>query len=287
MRLTEYAAKNGFDAPDELLFDDAAKSGTIPIFERPGGRVMRYVLERQPACKDIAVTHPDRLGRDTKDGLDFLDWCEAHKITIHFLDYGGDALKLGKGDPTGRIMLTMIFAMSEYFVKMQRAKIQHVLDAKRTQGLLTGTVPYGKTKIPTATTRTQNGPDGPVQVPIYQIVDCPEEQHWIRQMWAWRYGPGPYTEEHFRKTQRSRLTGTAAPRQVPVCASLSEIARKLNDQGVPTKISAGTLIKVRVRGALITQPATGQWQPGNVKNVLENSHTIALIQHDQAIAKAA
>lgn len=274
-----YANKKGFSTPPETLLNDSDKSGTIPIFERKRGRMIPVIISTYPNCRDIAITHPDRLGRDTEDGLFFHRWCNERGITIHFLNLGGGAWVIPGGSSgydytNDRARITQMFMFAEWEVNNRRASVSSALRHRRMKGLVTGTVPYGKVSVPTGEMNMHADPPRPV----HRLEDCPAEQAWIWQMWQWHYGPSPYTEEHFRKCVRNRSTGTQQKRAVAIHQSCTAIARELNRRGVPTKTPAGTMIKVWTKGILHEQPSSGLWQPGNVKGVLENSHTIELVR---------
>lgn len=240
-RAVEYANKRGLIMPEVLRFTDPDTSGSKSIFLRKGGAALLSALHQYPTCHNLIVTHPDRIGRDTRDGLDFYEWCSKHHISIHLIDFGGDALRFDTA--LGELQITMLFAVSKWFLNNLRANVKYALRHRRSKGWLVGTVPYGwrrtelglKTDPNTGETRMR-----------YGLEPYPEELYWIRHI-------------HERRT----LLGW----------SYKRIATELNVLGVPTKIPAGTLITNRLTKQL--QPSTGRWQQGSIQNILTCSYSKA------------
>ena len=214
------------------LEDDT--SGSIPFADRPkGGRLLREL--KSGAYQHLIVPKIDRLGRDAMDIQNTIQTCKHIGVTVHVLDLGGQSFD------TSSTMGGMIVALLAWFAQMEveriRERIQIVLDHKRSNGELTGTVPYGWNAIPTGKL-TAKGKE------IKRLEPNPEEQKWIRYMHTLR--------------QRNY--------------SYSAIATALNQAGAPTKIPAGTKINFRRRKTDPVQVklTCGKWQVGNVKGVMEN-----------------
>src|ERR1700743_1857703 len=62
-------------------------SGTIPFFERQGGKEILNLISKK-AISSISVISIDRLGRDLKDILNTIDFFNKKLIPIHFISQG-------------------------------------------------------------------------------------------------------------------------------------------------------------------------------------------------------
>lgn len=200
-RLRAYAQSQGLAVAGEFL--DADTSGSIAIWERPGGAAMRRFLLAHPDVKHIMVLKLDRLGRSAIDLLQTIDFLKQNKIMLHIVDFGGTALStMG---PLGSILLVVLAGMAEFERELIRSRIKDNLEAKRERGELTGTVPYGWDADFT-------GEKTPKGTPIRVLIDNPAEQGWIR---------------HMHTLRRCGL-------------SYARIARDLNRRAVPSKRAGQT-----------------------------------------------
>ena len=144
----------------------------------------------------------------------------------------------------------MIIAVLAYAAQMEldriRERIKTVLDHKANKGELIGTVPYGFDAVETGAVTSKG-------VRVRRLVSNLTEQHWLLQMIEWR--------EHG--------------------LSYNQIARRLNQLGVPTKSGSGNIIHYRPsrrwpKGrTLIT---SGRWQCGNVAGLLHSKHVQRLFE---------
>jgi DNA invertase Pin-like site-specific DNA recombinase len=139
-RTLDYARMKDLDIHETHVFSDPDTSGGIPITQRVGGRLL---IGRHKAgdIKNLIVSKLDRLGRNLRDGIEFLDFCKNHDIVVHIVDLGGDSIST-QGH-MGRMILNMLLNVAEW----ERAEICD-RTAKQMQSLfdqhkLTGNVPYG------------------------------------------------------------------------------------------------------------------------------------------------
>jgi len=230
-------------APDEI-FTDPDTSGSLPFAERDGGR--RLIQ----ACRDasapgglpavsvtVIVTKVDRLGRDTVDVSQTASLFDSLGVRLVLLDINVD---------TRTAMGRAFMQIAAFFAELERARIreriQTTLDLKRSQNLVTGTVPYGWDDRPTGAT-------GKTGKPVRELVPNPEEQKWI--LWM----------------ARARAAGT----------SLTQIANQLNRQGVPTK-RRGEKLNLREgdRGSRV-RTSSGLWNFGIVQKILNNKTVQAFL----------
>ena len=62
-------------------------SGSIPIFEREGGRQLKKWID-EGVISSISIWQIDRSGRDLRDILNFIHYTTQRKIPIHFISQG-------------------------------------------------------------------------------------------------------------------------------------------------------------------------------------------------------
>ena len=62
-------------------------SGAIAFFKRQGGEQIKKLIEQQ-AVNSVAVWSIDRLGRDLRDILDTIHYCNERNVTVHFISQG-------------------------------------------------------------------------------------------------------------------------------------------------------------------------------------------------------
>jgi site-specific DNA recombinase len=231
LRGKEYLSWKKLPLAAEFYDDDV--SGTIPIWERPGGRALRKRMEAGD-IKHLVVVKLDRLGRSAIDLLKTVQFLDSLGITLHIVDMGGDSLSTQGA--SGRLMFTVLAGMAEYERELIRSRIQDKLDVKRDRGELCGTVPYGWNAIET-------GEVTPKGVKVRRLEANPEEQHWILVMHKLRAANFSY----------------------------GKIAQHLNLNKVPTKRDKGTIMKLRTAGnGAETKFVSGKWQCGNVAKILQN-----------------
>jgi putative DNA-invertase from lambdoid prophage Rac len=240
-RAVEYYTGN--NAPDDMFFDEDT-SGSIPFVERPAGKqlIARIIeLVAQGASPTVIVTKVDRLGRDTVDVSQTVTLFEKIGARIVFLDINVDTRTA-----MGRAFMQIAAVFAELERARIRERIQTTLDLKRSQNLVTGTVPYGWDDRPT-------GALNKAGKPIRELVANPTEQAIILEM----------------------------ARQFTAGVSLTQIARDLNRRGIPTKRRGERLNIGHAKGQCRIKPVLGLWTFGIVKKVLTNKTTQAfLAQHE-------
>jgi site-specific DNA recombinase len=205
VRGKEYLQWKQLPLAAELYDDDV--SGSIPIWERPGGRQLRARLQAG-GIKHLVVVKLDRLGRSAIDLLKTVEFLDSLGIILHIVDMGGDSLSTQGAN--GRLMFTVLAGMAEYERELIRSRIQDKLDVKRSKGELCGTEPYGWTAVET-------GEVTPKGVKIRRLEPNPEEQKWILHMVQLRRADWGY----------------------------HSIAKDLNQRGVPTKRGKGEIIRYK------------------------------------------
>lgn len=93
----------------------------------------------------LIVAKLDRLGRNVRDALGVLKFCNQNGIILHVTDFGGDAMST-QGH-MGEFMITVLLAVAEWELAEIQDRTQKRMDAKFNAGEITGNVPYGFDRI--------------------------------------------------------------------------------------------------------------------------------------------
>ena len=228
---------------DEMFFDDDT-SGSIPFANRSAGGQLLHRVHAAIAAGEsptIIVTKVDRLGRDTVDVSQTVTLFENLGARIVFLDINVDTRT-----PMGRAFMQIAAVFAELERARIRERIQTTLDLKRSQNLVTGTVPYGWDARETGATNKTGKP-------IRELVPNLEEQTIILEM------------------ARKKAAGV----------SLTQIARDLNRRNIPTKRRGERLNIGHVKGQCRVKAALGLWTPGIVLKCLTNKTVQAFLANHE------
>lgn len=240
--MLSWAESHGFLVDSSAIFLEDDISGAIPFADRPKGSALLRLL-REGHHKHLIVPKIDRLGRSALDVLNTIDRITRSGVRVHIIDLGGQYFD--SGSPIGGMIIAVLAYAAQLELERIRERIKTVLDHKAAKGELTGTVPYGFDAVETGAMTSKC-------VKIRKLVPNSEELNWLRQMYCWRQGGLSY----------------------------NQIAKRLNQLGVPTKVGAGKIINYRGQKRF----SRGKWQCGNVARVLKGKHTRRLLAEHLAPA---
>lgn len=244
-RVNEYALFKHLDLREGYTFSDPDTSGRIPIVEREGGRALINRLKHGD-LKHLVVAKLDRIGRNAKDALGFLEFLTAQGVTLHITDLGGETIST-QGH-MGKFILGILLCVAEWEASEIRDRTTKIMRGKFDRHELTGNVPFGwwaEYIFPDAHSHCSPTALNPSQIealghgePMHKkLTDHEEEQEMIRQLWTWRQQP-----------DGERLD-----------TSYTKVAEYANAKGWRTKQDK-------------------PWTCGNVSSVLNNRHTQRLLQ---------
>lgn len=96
----------------DLVIEDKC-SGSIPFFERDGGKKIKTLVER--GCNmELEVKSLDRLGRDLLDVLNTILFFNNHRICIYFVSQGLKTLNdKGEENPISKMVISILGVISE------------------------------------------------------------------------------------------------------------------------------------------------------------------------------
>lgn len=121
----------------QLLVEDKC-SGSIPFFERVGGKEIKKLIE-EGILKSLSVWQIDRLGRDLRDIINTIYYFNEKKIKIHFVSQGLTTLDHnGKENPISKMMISILGIVGEMEkVQIKERQVEGIRIAKL-KGTYTG-----------------------------------------------------------------------------------------------------------------------------------------------------
>lgn len=181
-RALDYAQINGLEVPEALRFIECDVSGSVPLKERPKGRLMLNTMPLYK-CRHVIFTKLDRLGRSIIDVEENIRRFEQQGVSVHITDS-----KLPTDPIFAKLFRQILGVFAEFEREMITRRIQENVDEKRAQGLQTGTIPYGWRGVAVPGMTNKQGK------PLLRLEPDPAEMEWIQKMWnlrehaRWSYG---------------------------------------------------------------------------------------------------
>ena len=160
-------------------------SGTIPFERRPKGFEIFQKLKRND---HLVCSHLDRFGRNTLDLLQMVEKFKRKKISLHFVDVGGEVTG---SDAMGSVFLKLLSVFAEYYAKQCSEKSKATKQRMIKENRYTG----GKKKF--GYDLDENN----------YYVPCEKEQSLIRQMQTMRSAGESYKtiSENLTKSTRKKF----------------------------------------------------------------------------------
>ena len=160
-------------------------SGTIPFERRPKGFEIFQKLKRND---HLICSHLDRFGRNTLDLLQMVEKFKRKKISLHFVDIGGEVTG---SDAMGSVFLKLLSVFAEFYAKQISEKSKATKQRMIKENRYTG----GKKKF--GYDLDDNGYYKP----------CEKEQSLIRQMQTMRSAGESYKtiSENLTKSTRKKF----------------------------------------------------------------------------------
>ena len=96
----------------DLVVEDKC-SGSIPFFEREGGKEIKKLIDKGSNIS-LSVLSIDRLGRDLRDIINTIHFFTENKIAIHFISQGLLTLDdAGKENAISKMMISILGIVGE------------------------------------------------------------------------------------------------------------------------------------------------------------------------------
>lgn len=138
-RLHAYAKSQGMQIIQQ--YEERGISGSIPLDQRPEGKAMLDNLDPGTA---VLVTKFDRIFRSAHDTLNNIVLFEERQITLHALDFGGNAF--ASNSSMGRAMVQIRAIFAELERNLARERTCETIASKKARGERVGQIPFGYTE---------------------------------------------------------------------------------------------------------------------------------------------
>jgi DNA invertase Pin-like site-specific DNA recombinase len=120
-----------------LVIEDRC-SGSIPFFERDGGRKIKHLLDKG-AIQELAVMSIDRLGRDLRDIINVIYYFTQKGICIYFISQSLRTIdKDGNENSITKMVLSMLAVVSEMEKKQIRERQLQGIQIAKLKGIYLG-----------------------------------------------------------------------------------------------------------------------------------------------------
>jgi len=170
------------------IFIDQDVSGFKHFETREGGKNLSSKLNK---TKNIVAVKPDRLFRNTIDGLTTVDKWNEKGISLHIVDMGGVALNTKTA--IGRLLFTTLISFSQFERDITGERVKSILNDKKSSKKIYCSDVFGYDKIdgqliPNNTeqqtlaeikrlTQTGKGPSSRKPKIIRQIISYPYQKY--------------------------------------------------------------------------------------------------------------
>ena len=123
---------------------DNAISGAVPFLRRPGGRRVQSLIANG-TINAIFALRQERLFRDTREALEYVDLWKQQGVTVYFAEDGGIALDASS--PSGRLVFTVKAAASSYEREQTSVRVKENKAARKIQGKTYSPARYGYDQV--------------------------------------------------------------------------------------------------------------------------------------------
>jgi DNA invertase Pin-like site-specific DNA recombinase len=131
LQIQSYAISKGLELDAANIFVEAGVSGGIEFANRPEGSRLTQLV----TTGDIIIFPKlDRAFRNTRNALNVLHDMKERKVSIHFIDLGGDVT----GNGIGAIVFTILSAFATFERERIATRIREVKQVQKAQGKFTG-----------------------------------------------------------------------------------------------------------------------------------------------------
>jgi DNA invertase Pin-like site-specific DNA recombinase len=127
----------------DLVVEDKC-SGSIPFFEREGGKKIQQLLDKK-IITSLSVWTIDRLGRDLLDILNSIQYLSERGIRIHFIQQGLISLDdEGKENPISKMIISILGIVAEMERKQIKERQKEGIELAKLRGVYKGRIQGSK-----------------------------------------------------------------------------------------------------------------------------------------------
>ena len=123
---------------------DNGISGACPFMRRPGGKRVQSLITNGSVNAIIALRQ-ERLFRNTREALEYVDLWKQQGVTVYFAEDGGAALDASS--PSGRLVFTVKAAASSFERDQTSLRVRENKAARKIQGKTYSPARYGYDQI--------------------------------------------------------------------------------------------------------------------------------------------
>jgi len=141
VRISSLDGKTDRQRVNEEEFDRVIEdkcSGSIPIFEREGGRQLKKWID-EGVISSISIWQIDRSGRDLRDILNFIHYTTQRKIPINFISQGLRTIdENGEENPISKMVISILGVVAEMERKLIRERQREGIELAKLKGKFLG-----------------------------------------------------------------------------------------------------------------------------------------------------
>ena len=141
VRISSLDGKTDRQRVNEEEFDRVIEdkcSGSIPIFEREGGRQLKKWID-EGVISSTSIGQNDRSGRDLRDILNFIHYTTQRKIPIHFISQGLRTIdENGEENPISKMVISILGVVAEMERKLIRERQREGIELAKLKGKFLG-----------------------------------------------------------------------------------------------------------------------------------------------------
>ena len=113
-------------------------SGTIPFFEREGGKKIKQLLDKE-ALLELSCWEIDRLGRDLRDIINTIHYFTERNVCTNFVSQGLRTIdKNGKENAISKMIISILGVVSEMEKKQIRERQLEGIAVAKMKGVYLG-----------------------------------------------------------------------------------------------------------------------------------------------------
>ena len=129
-----YAQSKGLDIDPDHIFVEAGVSGSVEFKQRPEGARLSALLKEGDM---LIIPKIDRGFRNIRDALNSLHDFKQRRVSVHFIDLGGDATTNG----ISQVLFTILGAFADFERERISQRISEVKQVQKANGFWTGGLP--------------------------------------------------------------------------------------------------------------------------------------------------
>jgi DNA invertase Pin-like site-specific DNA recombinase len=126
----------------EFILEDKC-SGTIPIFERDKGKLLKVMID-EGTIDEIQIHTIDRLARNLKSLLGFIDYIHERGISLYIKNLGMRTLVDGKMNYVMKMMVSILGSFGEVENEIRKERQLEGIEIAKIKGKYKNRIPRGK-----------------------------------------------------------------------------------------------------------------------------------------------